>query len=285
MQHPLQSTPRTALQRKTAFGRFFRLWCALLFSAGGVRLHCSDSMRFRLLRRRLTITAPRVAIRSALPWPFRWLALAVALGFCAAVALWAFEFGKSIAGLDTVSHEELLKLKTEVTQLRNAAQERQTVALTSEGLLVTERAAKESLLTQVRQLEAENQTLREDLGFFEKLIPAVKTDGLAIRALQAEVVGGMQLRWQVLLIQAIRNAPEFNGRLELVLAGTRNGKPWTQTQPPQGHPVQVKQYRRIEGVVDLAADTVVKTVTARVMDGTAIRAMQVMPVDQSPASP
>ena len=58
-------------------------------------------MRFRLLRRRLTISAPRVAIRSALPWPVRWLALAVVLGFCAAVALWAFEFGKSIAGLDT----------------------------------------------------------------------------------------------------------------------------------------------------------------------------------------
>ena len=53
----------------------------------------------------------------------------------------------------------------------------------------------------VRQLEADNRTLREDLGFFEKLIPAAKTDGLAIRALQAEVLGGMQLRWQVLVIQ------------------------------------------------------------------------------------
>ena len=64
-------------------------------------------MRFRLLRRRLTISAPRVAIRSALPWPFRWLALAVVLGFCAAVALWAFEFGKDIAGLERGVHEQL----------------------------------------------------------------------------------------------------------------------------------------------------------------------------------
>lgn len=242
-------------------------------------------MRFRLLRRRLTITAPRVSIRSALPWPFRWLALAVVLGFCSAVGLWAFEFGKSIAGLDTISRDELIKLKAEVTHLRDAEQERQTVALTSDSLLATERAAKESLLTQVRQLEAENQTLREDLGFFEKLIPVAKTDGLVIRALQADMVGGMQLRWQVLVIQAVRNAPEFNGRLELVLAGTRNGKPWTQTQPPQGQALQVKQYRRIDGVVDLAPDTVVKTVTARVMDGTAVRAMQVMPVDQPAESP
>ena len=74
-------------------------------------------MRFRLLRRRLTISAPRVAIRSALPWPFRWLALAVVMGFCAAVALWAFEFGKSIAGLDTVSRDEVTQMKAEISRL------------------------------------------------------------------------------------------------------------------------------------------------------------------------
>ena len=241
-------------------------------------------MRFRLLRRRLTISAPRVAIRSALPWPVRWLALAVVLGFCAAVALWAFEFGKSIAGLDTMSRDEQLKMKAEITRLREEGQGRQTVALTAESLLTTERAAQESLMAQVRQLEADNRTLREDLGFFEKLIPAAKTDGLAIRALQAEVVGEMQLRWQVLVIQAARNLPDFNGRLELVLTGTRDGKPWTQTLPAQGQPLQVKQYRRIEGVLDLPPHAVVKTVTARVLEGSAVRAMQTMAIEQA-ASP
>ena len=112
-------------------------------------------MRFRLLRRRLTISAPRVAIRSALPWPFRWLALAVVLGFCAAVALWAFEFGKSIAGLDTVSRDEVHQMKAEIARLRDEGQERQTVALTAESLLATERAAKESLMAQVAQQSLE----------------------------------------------------------------------------------------------------------------------------------
>lgn len=237
------------------------------------------TMRFRLLRRRLTISAPSVAIRSALPWPFRWLALAVVLGFCGAVALWAFEFGKSIAGIDTVSREELVQMKAELVRLREEGQERHTVALTAESLLATERAAKASLLNQVRNLEADNRTLREDLGFFEKLIPAAKTDSLAIRALQAEVVGGMQLRWQVLVIQAARNAPDFNGRLELVLAGTIDDKPWTQTHPPQGQPLQVKQYRRLEGVLDLPPHAVVKTVTARVLDGASVRAVQTMAIE------
>ncbi len=63
-------------------------------------------MRFKLLRRRLTISAPRMAVRSALPWPFRWAVLAIVLGFCAAIGLWAFEFGKDIAGLEQFSKED-----------------------------------------------------------------------------------------------------------------------------------------------------------------------------------
>ena len=62
-------------------------------------------MRYRLLRRRLTISAPRVTVRSALPWPLRWAAVAIVLGLCAAMTLWAFDLGKRIAGLDAGSRE------------------------------------------------------------------------------------------------------------------------------------------------------------------------------------
>lgn len=236
-------------------------------------------MRLRLLRRRLTISAPRVAVRNAMPWPIRWLVLAVVFGFCAAVALWAFEFGKSIAGLDSVSRDELLQLRAEVARLQSQSQEQQNGAHTAESLLVAERSAKESLMAQVRQLEADNRTLREDLGFFEKLIPAAKTEGVAIRSLQAEVLGGMQLRWQVLVIQAARNTVEFKGRLELVLSGTQDGKPWSQSFPAQGQPLQVTQYRRLEGVIDLPPNAVVKTATARVLEGATVRAAQTVVLD------
>jgi hypothetical protein len=57
-------------------------------------------MRWKLLRRRLSVSAPRMIVRSHLPWPLRWAVVALTLGFSAALALWAFEFGKEIAGLD-----------------------------------------------------------------------------------------------------------------------------------------------------------------------------------------
>jgi len=235
-------------------------------------------MRFRLLRRRLTISAPRMAVRSAMPWPLRWAIVAIMLGFCAAIALWAFEFGKGIAGLDTGAKEELVKLRDEVARLRDERDKAQSVLNTSGSLLTAEKAAQERLTSQIRQLEADNRALRDDLGFFEKLIPASGTEGIAIRGLQAEVLGdaqaGTQMKWQVLVIQSIKNAPDFNGTLELTLMGTQNGKPWTMVLPGGPQALQFKQYRRVEGVVDLPPQTVVKNVSARVAEGAATRAVQ-----------
>ena len=76
-------------------------------------------MRFKLLRRRLSISAPRMIVRSShLPWPLRWAVIALMVGFSAALALWAFEFGKNIAGLDRNATTELQGLRVEVAQLR-----------------------------------------------------------------------------------------------------------------------------------------------------------------------
>jgi hypothetical protein len=123
-------------------------------------------------------------------------------------------------------------------------------------------------------LEAENRSLREDLGFFEKLIPAGGSGAVAIRGLQAEVLAGTQVKWQVLVIQPVKNAPEFRGRLELSFSGTQEGKPWTMPLPGGAQPLQFRQYRRIEGLVDLPPQVVVKNVSARVVEGSVSRAVQ-----------
>ena len=238
-------------------------------------------MRFRLLRRRLTISAPRMAVRSALPWPFRWAILAIVLGFCAAIGLWAFEFGKDIAGLEKGSKEELATMQTELSRVKAELvavkverDKAQFVANTADALVTAEKASHESLLAQTKQLESENRSLRDDLGFFEKLIPASGGDGLAIRALQAELSPGGKLKWQVLVIQAGKAQTEFNGRIELSFTGLLNGKPWSANLPGQPPAIKVRQYGRVGGDFELPAQVVVKGVSAKVMDGTVARATQ-----------
>jgi len=238
-------------------------------------------MRLRLILRRLTVSAPRMSVRTALPWPFRWALLALVLGFCAAISLWAFEFGKDIAGLDSDTKEELRQARSELVgvraQLLTMKAERdkaQLIANTSETLMTSEKVAREKLAAMVKQLETENQSLRDDLGFFEKLIPTAGGEGIVIRGLQAELRGGREMKWQVLVIQARKNPPEFNGRLELTLNGVQNGKPWTGSLPGGALAFRLKQYGRLEGVLELPASVVVKSVTVKVMDGPVSRAVQ-----------
>lgn len=238
-------------------------------------------MRLRLLKRRLTISAPRMAVRSALPWPFRWAVLAIVMGFCAAIGLWAFEFGKDIAGLDRGSKEEMQQLRVQVEsqrkemdELRQERDAAQSVSNTASTLVAAEKAAQEKLQEQVKQLELEAQTLRDDLGFFERLIPVGSASGLAIRGLQVDAKDTAAVRWQVLVIQAGKNMPELSLRLELSFVGTQAGKPWAMALADGPIPFKIKQYGRLEGELALPAQTQIKSVTAKVMDGSTPRATQ-----------
>jgi cell division protein FtsB len=240
-------------------------------------------MRFRLLRRRLTISAPRMAIRSHMPWPLRWALVAVVLGFCAAIGLWAFELGKDLAGIDNNAKQELAQLRTENGQLKEEINKAQSVLNTSGSLLTAEKATQDKLVSQIKQLESENRTLKDDLGFFEKLIPTGGNDGVAIRGLQAEALNaGTQLKWQVLVIQPTKNAPAFNGKLEITLSGLQGGapgtglggKPWTQVIGGAAQTLQFTQYRRLENVIDLPPQVVVKQLSAKVIEGSSTRAVQ-----------
>ena len=90
-----------------------------------------------------------------------------------------------------------------------------------------------------------------------------------------QVLGGTQLKWQVLVIQPVKNAPEFRGKLELSVVGTLGGRPWIMDLPGGGtQPLQFRQSRRVEGIVDLPPQAVVKNVSAKVLEGTATRAVQ-----------
>jgi hypothetical protein len=116
--------------------------------------------------------------------------------------------------------------------------------------------------------------LRNDLGFFEKLIPSGGVELVAIRGLQAELQNGKDLKWQVLVIQASKNASEFIGGLEMTFSGMLNGKPWTATLPNGALPLKIKQYGRLEGIFEVPAQVQVKGVVAKVLEGGSVRASQ-----------
>lgn len=204
-------------------------------------------------------------VRSHLPWPLRWAVAAVVLGFSAAIALWAFEFGRDIAGLDRDSKAEVVRLRAELAQLQHDHAQAQRVADTAESLLKTEHAAQERLAQQLRQTEAERESLRADLGFFQRLLPS-EGDGLQLRGLQAELAAPGQLRYRMLVVQNGKPQADFEGRYELVVTGLLDGRPWTQAPAGGTRPIKLRLYARVEGTLDLPPAVVIKSVQVRLLD-------------------
>src|SRR5262245_43019722 len=215
-------------------------------------------------------------VRSHMPWPLRWAVVALTLGFSAALALWAFDVGKDISALAR-GHDpqELKRLHEEVAMLRSERDKAQALGDAADSLLKSERVTLERLTSQMKALEAENLALKEDLGFFEHLMPAGSGDALTVRGLQAETPAPGQVRFQLIVMQGGRRSPEFRGRYELTLLGSVDGRPWAQPLPGGARSLVFKHYQRVEGVIDVPAQAVIKAVQVRVTDANgALKAQQ-----------
>lgn len=236
-------------------------------------------MRWRLLRRRLSISSPRMAVRSHLPWPLRWAVVAIALGFSGALALWAFEFGRGLAGLGPGSRgaqEQVLELRRQLDELRTDRDQARSIANSADSLLKAERVTQQKLADQVRALETENQAIKADLGFFERLLPT-SGEPIAIRGLQVEASVTGPVRYQLLVMQqGVRGQADFRGTIEVFATGTRDAAPWSTSGPMVRQSVQFKQYRRLEGLLQPPAGVVVRQIQIRVLDEAgAVKATQV----------
>ena len=224
----LGSIPQSALRvlyRENASGGFFVMVRFFGSASPGLPV---EPIRFlpaspSVDHQRPCVPSQRLALALSL------LALAVVMGFAPPWRLQLFEFGKSIAGIDTVSRDEVVQMRAEITRLREEGQECQTVALTAK-FAYHRTPPKESLMAQVRQPPMKPHAARGS-GLLRKADPRRQDRWLAHLRAAGGGAGGMQLRWQVLVIQADRNAPEFNGRLNWCWRAL-DGKPWTQTQSP-----------------------------------------------------
>lgn len=125
---------------------------------------------FRWLRRRFGVAAPRVAVRVQLPWYWRAAKTAFLLIAVLALAGWMYDAGSRLAGYNRQeTGEELEVLRTENARQAEELERLRREVGAHEGNVQMARAAQERLVQQVKDLESENNRLREDLAVFENL--------------------------------------------------------------------------------------------------------------------
>lgn len=191
---------------------------------------------------------------------------------------------------------EAADLKAENQRLEAEGARLQDALDAAESRLAIGQAERNQMAADLLAARKENGDLRNDLAFFEQLIPAdPRVTQLSIRS--AELTReGTALRYRVLLMRGGRPGGEFRGRLQFTAEGTRDGAAATVELQPFLVPVddgavpapgkaaelllvKFRQYLRAEGALELPSGFTATRVTVRVVENGLVRAESLARMD------
>ena len=225
-------------------------------------------------RQRFGISAPRMTVTTHVAWYWRMLGLVAVLSCSLALAAWMYDAGRRFAGFDRrEAEQELSQLRENVGKLMQETASLRANVNASESKLQIERAAQTQLGRQVKALEDENARLKEDLAFFENLIPGEHRDNtLLINRFRVDP-GALpgEFRYRLLLLQGGRRDKPFQGNLQLLVTLQQDGKGAIITLPEEGaapaYKISFKYFQRVEGTFRVAPGARVKMVQVRIFEG------------------
>ncbi|RJG07172.1 hypothetical protein D3870_15215 [Noviherbaspirillum cavernae] len=241
-----------------------------------------NSLKYKLWRRRLSVSSARMAITTQRPWPLRAVFLAVVVGAGGAIAMWTYDLGRGwTAPKAGDARRQLAEYQEQVEMLTEERDRFSTTVNSAESQLNIERSAQKQLAAQVKALELENTRLKEDLAFFESLLPnGTGPQGVAIRRLKIDLIAPNQLRYRLLIMQGGKGDQDFSGNLQLVVTTLQGGKN-AMMNFPEGNSNELdkfklgfRHYQRVEGILTLPDGATVRLVQARVLEKGQIRAQQ-----------
>jgi hypothetical protein len=153
------------------------------------------------------------------------------------------------------------------------------------GRLAVEESTRRGLETSLQTAQAEIARVREQLAFFEQLLPPGPKGAISVRALDIERIGP-NLLYRVLLQRSAQDEALFKGVLQFVARGIRDGKevkinleaarssggPESVTSDTNGFTLAFEQFQRGAGLLTLPENFEPKSVTVNILEGNAVRA-------------
>ena len=221
------------------------------------------------------ISAPRMAVHAAIPWYLRWVGLIVLAFAIVLLARATYDFGKKFAGFDQneANHEVKRLAESNAKMQQELAQLRGQLAQ-GERELQMQHATYADLVKQMKTLTEENAAFKEDLAFFQTLMPSGGKDGgVAINRflVQNDAQPG-EYRYRLLLTQTGQRSRDFRGNLKFVVNLQQDSKKVVMTLPAEddkegeSFKLNFRFYQRIEGAFRVAPNAVVKSMQVRVFE-------------------
>ncbi len=227
------------------------------------------------MRQHFGISAPKMAVRTHLPWWSRGALLATLLVIIAGMWWWGFDFGQIFGGFNRKEIEvRLATLEADVGKYRNEATELRARNSALESEQSMNRGTQEALTRQATELAGENAQLKEELAFLQKLVSdSSKTVGLQIQRLTLEPDGEDMWRYNVLVVRGGNPKDEFSGGIVLqasLAPGVGTGAGPRFVLLPDDDPaaastltLKFKYYQRVEGRFRVPVGARVTGVSAR----------------------
>ncbi|UCG99071.1 MAG: hypothetical protein JSW31_08650 [Burkholderiales bacterium] len=232
-------------------------------------------MKWKLLLRKLSISSPEVSVRSHLPLPVRLLLLFLVLALAAAAGVGIYEYGRGFGRPDR--RELLAQIERLESKLRETEAERSRLTATVTALeaqMKVERAAQEQLAKQAGELETEANRLRDDLAFFESLLPTkASASGIQIRSFRMQPDGTPEaMRYRLLVQQSGKPERDFVGVVQMQVNYVAEGRPHSLQVPDPAVPdsrrpleLSFRHYQRVEGTITLPEGATAKSVVVRIV--------------------
>lgn len=236
--------------------------------------------RFRQrVRHHFRIKTPRVCVRRHYSWHWYITGLLALVVMLVAGTWWLTQRDESTQTRNELEHlrESMIKAQAELVVLRSQAG-------TEQSAVRMEQSSQKQLTVRLKALEQENATLKSDLALFEKLVPSTGIDSM-LRIERFSVVSGTEpgkFRFRLLLaFQPSKAEREFHGRLQLTVTAVQAGKE-IMLNLPSGKDVsaeyqlELRHFLRKEGNINLPAGCKIKNVEARILQGSAVKAKQLI---------
>jgi len=178
--------------------------------------------------------------------------------------------------------EREARLAQAASQQLQATADLQARLEAEQSLLRVEQSTSRGLRQALTTAQEELGQARERLAFFDSLLPPGPLGSVSVRALDIQP-RGPYLAYKVVLMRNASGGPAFDGSLEFVAHGLRQGKPAEvrlapATSQPSGSPpakgagsavlaLQFEQFQRSEGLLALPAGFQPRSVTVNVLEG------------------
>lgn len=247
----------------------------------------------RRLRSRFGISAPRVAVRTHVPWYLRTAGLVVVVVLTIIMFGWAYDAGRSIGGFDQSESSQVVdELRLAKATLEEEVVRLRSLLTVSESSLQIEQSTQRSLSEKNSILAEENARLKEELVVFGRLaklenkgvsgkIDHSKTDGeisLDRLVVRPDVVPGHYRFSFLLALQGAKRGRECKLNLQIIVSprpGSRGDKielPRRNDKDIEQYAIVLRNYRRIEGRFEVPVDVAVSSLEFKISEAGVLQA-------------